>query len=140
MSGPVITACAAALSAAMLTAGPAVPASSEFPSEDPMNLLVTKSGTRLRSDGRLFALYAAFNALGYDEAPVTGVKPFARRIFPAVRQEVRRRVHLSPETSAAWEQLLSDAPLDASFWGRSISPWARARSNSPFPRGRPSSR
>ena len=113
MSGGVLAWSAAAAAAALLSAGPHGQQAAAFPDEDPMDVLVTQSGTVLRSDARLFALYAAFNALGYDDASVKAQKPFARHQFPSMRREVRRRVQLTPKTAAAWERLLDEAPLEA---------------------------
>lgn len=54
--------------------------------------LYTGEGTELRADERVFALYAIFNATGYDVGPVTRKDPVPRVVYHPVRQAVRARV------------------------------------------------
>ncbi len=54
--------------------------------------LYTGDGIELRADERVFTLYALFNALGYDEAPLLREHPIPRRAFHPVRIKVRERV------------------------------------------------
>jgi hypothetical protein len=51
--------------------------------------LYSPEGVELRADERIFDLYAVFNAMGYDDAPVTRRDPVPKREFNAVRQRVR---------------------------------------------------
>jgi hypothetical protein len=51
--------------------------------------LYTPEGVELRADQRIFDLYAVFNAMGYDEAPVSRRDPVPKREFNPVRQQVR---------------------------------------------------
>jgi hypothetical protein len=51
--------------------------------------LYTPEGVELRTDERIFDLYAVFNAMGYDDAPVTRRDPVPKHEFNAVRQRVR---------------------------------------------------
>lgn len=53
----------------------------------------------VRIDKQVFALFAAFNALGFDESRVARPKPIPRYAYGAARTRVRERVHL--QTSAA---------------------------------------
>lgn len=54
--------------------------------------LYTGDGIELRADERVFALYALFNAMGYDEAPVARQHPLPRHQFHPVRAEVRQKL------------------------------------------------
>ena len=54
--------------------------------------LYTGEGTELRADERVFALYAIFNATGYDVGPVTRRDPVPKVVYHPVRQAVRQRV------------------------------------------------
>jgi hypothetical protein len=54
--------------------------------------LYTGEGTELRADERVFALYAIFNATGYDVGPVTRKDPVPKVAYHPVRQTVRARV------------------------------------------------
>lgn len=54
--------------------------------------LYTGEGMELRADERIFALYALFNAMGYDEAPVARQFPLPRHQFHPVRAEVRQKL------------------------------------------------
>lgn len=54
--------------------------------------LYTGEGTELRADERVFALYAVFNATGYDVGPVTRKDPVPKITYHPVRQAVRARV------------------------------------------------
>ncbi len=67
---------------------PAAPALSQ-PVNDWFASLYTPEGVELRADERIFDLYALFNAMGYDDAPVVRREPIPKRQFNAVRQRVR---------------------------------------------------
>lgn len=54
--------------------------------------LYTGEGIELRNDERVFALFAIFNALGFDQGPVTRKEPVQKVIYHPVRQAVRARV------------------------------------------------
>lgn len=54
--------------------------------------LYTGEGVELRNDERIFTLFAIFNALGFDEGPVTRTQPVARVSYSPVRQLVRGKV------------------------------------------------
>ncbi|MDR0966873.1 MAG: hypothetical protein LBM75_10335 [Myxococcales bacterium] len=86
--------------------------------EDPMNRLVTRSGVTLRTDERLFTLYAAFNALGYDEAPIARDRPFTARRFSLIRQKVRANFRLAPDSIQRFEALFERAPLSIEAYVR----------------------
>lgn len=86
--------------------------------EDPLDALYAVNGLALRADARLFALYAAFNAMGYDEAPLARELPFAARRFSPIRQRVRAAFHLSPELSDRLDALFESAPLPIDAYAR----------------------
>jgi len=73
---------------ALLLAGPALAASQG----DWFASLYTGDGVELRNDERVFALFALFNALGFDEGPVTRTAPVPKILYHPVRQLVRGRV------------------------------------------------
>lgn len=54
--------------------------------------LHTEEGVELRSDDRVFTLFALFNAVGLDEGAVVRVEPVPRMTYPKVRELVRARV------------------------------------------------
>lgn len=81
MSAPKISALIAVLAAA--------PA---FAEADWFASLYTGDGVELRADERVFTLYALFNAMGYDNAPVTRKDPLPKYYFHPVRKEVRTRL------------------------------------------------
>lgn len=54
--------------------------------------LYTGEGVELRNDERVFTLFAIFNALGFDQGPVTRKDPVPKVIYHPVRQQVRSRV------------------------------------------------
>lgn len=54
--------------------------------------LYTGDGIELRADERVFALYALFNAMGYDDAPLARQDPIPKRKFHPVREQVRSKV------------------------------------------------
>lgn len=54
--------------------------------------LYTGEGVELRNDERVFTLFAIFNAMGFDQGPVTRKDPVPKVIYHPVRQQVRSRV------------------------------------------------
>ncbi len=54
--------------------------------------LYTGDGVELRNDERIFALFAIFNAMGFDAGPVTRKDPIPKVVYHPVRQAVRGRV------------------------------------------------
>lgn len=71
--------------------------------------LYTGDGVELRNDERVFTLFAIFNALGFDQGPVTRKEPVAKVVYHPVRQQVRARVlGAEPEVRKA-----ADAFFDA---------------------------
>lgn len=54
--------------------------------------LYTGEGVELRNDERVFTLFALFNAMGFDQGPVTRKEPIPKVIYHPVRQQVRGRV------------------------------------------------
>ena len=54
--------------------------------------LYTGDGVELRNDERIFALFAIFNAMGFDQGPVTRANPIPKVVYHPVRQAVRGRV------------------------------------------------
>jgi len=94
------------LSLAALTASPALAAGTQG---DWFASLYTGEGTELRNDERVFALFSVFNALGFDQGPVTRKEPVPKVTYHPVRQAVRARVlGAEPEVRKA-----ADAFFDA---------------------------
>jgi hypothetical protein len=77
-----LAACAAVLSTTALASAPT----------DWFASLYTAEGVELRTDERVFALFAVFNAAGYDVGPVTRQTPVPKVAYHPVRQLVRARV------------------------------------------------
>ena len=94
------------VSLALLLATPALAAG---PQGDWFASLYTGEGTELRNDERVFTLFSVFNALGFDQGPVTRKEPVPKVIYHPVRQAVRARVlGADPEVRKA-----ADAFFDA---------------------------
>ncbi len=74
--------------AAVLLSTPALAASQG----DWFASLYTGEGVELRNDERIFALFAIFNAMGFDQGPVTRKDPIPKVVYHPVRQAVRGRV------------------------------------------------
>lgn len=72
----------------MLVASPAFAASEG----DWFASLYTGEGIELRADERVFALFAVFNAIGFDQGPVSRKEPVPKVNYHPVRQQVRARV------------------------------------------------
>jgi hypothetical protein len=66
--------------------------SAAFAEADWFASLYTGDGIELRADERVFTLYALFNAMGYDAAPVTRQFPLPKYQFHPVRAQVRTRL------------------------------------------------
>ena len=98
--------------------------------EDPLDALYAVNGLALRADARLFALYAALNAMGYDEAPLARELPFAARRFSPIRQRVRAAFHLSPRAVRSPGRALRVRPASDRRL-RPLRPLARRRSPRP---------
>lgn len=98
---------------AFLAAAPSAPAA-----EDPLDALYSRAGVALRSDERIFALYAAFNALGYDEAPIQRERPFVTRRLSPVRRVIRAELRLDPALAGRFESLFARAPLAIEAYAR----------------------
>ena len=67
----------------------AASARAEAPALDWFASLYTPEGVELRSDERVFALFAVLNATGYDDAPLARALPTPRRRFHPVRAHLR---------------------------------------------------
>ena len=83
------------LASSVLAAGPATKSAPEPAAStqgDWFASLYTGEGIELRNDERVFALFAIFNALGFDQGPVTRKEPVPKVIYHPVRQAVRARV------------------------------------------------
>ncbi|MCC6334219.1 MAG: hypothetical protein IT380_09555 [Myxococcales bacterium] len=94
--------------------------------------LYTGEGVELRNDERIFTLFALFNALGFDQGPVTRTQPVPKVTYSAARQLVRAKVlGGDPEVRKA-----ADAYFDshAAPMGRYLS-WAVQADAPPFAAG-----
>lgn len=76
------------LALVLIVASPALAASKG----DWFASLYTGEGVELRNDERVFTLFAIFNAMGFDQGPVTRKDPIPRVVYHPVRQQVRARV------------------------------------------------
>jgi hypothetical protein len=57
--------------------------------------LLGDSGVEVFSDERLYALFAAFNALGYDQGPAVRKEPIPRASFTPLRVATRAQIQMS---------------------------------------------
>ncbi len=89
----------------------AAPASAG-PKGDWFASLYTGDGVELRNDERVFTLFAIFNALGFDQGPVTRRDPVPRVVYHPVRHQVRARVIAGdPEVRKAAEAFFDAHPV-----------------------------
>lgn len=94
--------------------------------------LYTGEGTELRADERVFALYAIFNATGYDVGPVSRKDPVPKVSYHPVRQAVRARVlGGDAEVRKAADAYFDSHPLPM----RQYLAWAAVTSPPPFASG-----
>ena len=76
--------------------------------------LYTGEGVELRTDDKVFALYAVLNSVGYDVGPVTRKEPAPKVLMHPVRQSVRARVLGGDgETRKAADAFFDAHPLSA---------------------------
>ena len=73
--------------------------------------LLSDSGVELVSDERVFTLFAAFNALGYDAALVARREPIQRPAFSALRAQVRASSPMPPALAQKFQTFLDAHPL-----------------------------
>jgi len=74
----------------VLAAGPAAPPAQ--PQGDWFASLYTGEGIELRTDERVFTLFALLNAAGFDQGPVSRKEPVPKVLYSAARQQIRARV------------------------------------------------
>jgi hypothetical protein len=65
--------------------------------EDLLSSIYTENGFEIRRDDRIFALFAALNAAGYDKAEPTRTLPFPRYAWHPLRTKVRGQLSASTE-------------------------------------------
>ncbi|MEW6431979.1 MAG: hypothetical protein AB1730_10775 [Myxococcota bacterium] len=122
-----------ALSSSLLVSSVLAPSEARAASQgDWFASLYTGEGVELRNDERVFALFAIFNALGFDEGPVTRTQPVPKVNYSPVRQLVRAKViGGDPEVRKA-----ADAYFDAhpASLGHYLS-WAIQADAPPFAAG-----
>lgn len=109
----------------LLVASPAVAASEG----DWFASLFTGEGIELRADERVFALFAVFNALGFDQGPVSRKEPVPKVNYHPVRQQVRARViGTDPEVRKIADDFLDKHPASL----RTYLTWAALGAPPPF--------
>jgi hypothetical protein len=82
--------------------------------------LYTNEGIELRADERLFVLYAALNAMGYDEAPVVRRLPVPSREMDPVRLALREQVKLDPALVTRLAAFFDGHPESAEAYARYV--------------------
>jgi len=83
-----------------------------FAASDWFASVYSPQGVEVRADERLFTLFATFNALGYDVAPVVRKDPVARRAYSPVRVRVREALAgLDPKLLAQVNAFFDAHPL-----------------------------
>lgn len=82
--------------------------------------LLGDSGVELFSDERVFALYAAFNALGYDAGPLARQNPIARPAFGPLRSQVRGQVQMSIPLQKRFQDFFDAHPLPRDAYERFV--------------------
>ncbi|MGI5861954.1 MAG: hypothetical protein ACOX6T_07825 [Myxococcales bacterium] len=95
----------------------ALPATSRA-AQDWFASLYTNEGIEMRADERIFALYAALNAMGYDEAPVTRRFPVPAREMHPVRLKVREALTVDRALAEKLDAFFTEHPETADVYGR----------------------
>lgn len=98
-----------ALAASLLLPGPARAAATDW-----FASLYSNEGVELRVEERVFALYALFNAMGYQEAPIVRHDPIPFFAWDPVRAALREKVTIAPEFRRKVEAFFAAHPLPAS--------------------------
>ncbi len=96
-----------AIGCATLVARPALAA----PDHDFYLSLLGESGIELFSDERLYALFAAFNALGYDNGPVVRKDPIPRASFSPLRVASRAQIQMSVTLQKRFQDFFDAHPM-----------------------------
>ncbi len=73
--------------------------------------MMTDQGIEVEADARVFTLFAAFNALGYDAGPLARRDPIPRPDLGEVRRTVRQDANMSAALAAAFQSFLDAHPL-----------------------------
>ena len=73
--------------------------------------LLGDSGLELFSDERLYALFAAFNALGYDNGPVVRKDPIPRASFSPLRIASRAQIQMSVSLQKRFQDFFDAHPM-----------------------------
>ncbi len=73
--------------------------------------LISDQGIELSADTRIFALFSAWNALGYDAGPLARRDPIPRPELSAARATVRQRATMSPELAGLFQAFMDAHPL-----------------------------
>lgn len=84
--------CTTALAAVLLLA-PAVANAAD----DWANSLYSEGGVEVRADERVFTLFALFNAMGMNDAPILRKDPILKREYDPVRERVRDLLRIDPK-------------------------------------------
>ncbi|HUB09300.1 MAG TPA: hypothetical protein VMB50_20010 [Myxococcales bacterium] len=88
----------------------AMPARSEI-APDWYAGMMSDQGIEVQADARVFTLFAAFNALGYDAGPVARREPFPRPALDEARQTVRVDAPMSAALASQFQAFLDAHPL-----------------------------
>ena len=65
--------------------------------DDWANSLYSEGGVEVRADERVFALFALFNAMGLNDAPILRKDPILKREYDPVRERVRDLLRIDPK-------------------------------------------
>lgn len=85
--------------------------------EDLLTSIYTAGGLELTRDERIFTLFSAFNAAGYDRAEETRSLPFPRRSYHPIREKIRSQLAAGGEkVRAPAEQFIDGHPVAVEAW------------------------
>ncbi len=73
--------------------------------------LMSDSGVEIQADQRIFTLFAALNALGYNAGPAARVDPIPRPELSAARRVVRAQLPMSADLADAFQTFFDQHPL-----------------------------
>lgn len=79
-------------------------------SDDWASSLYSEGGVEVRADERVFTLFALFNAMGMNDAPILRKDPIPKRDYDPVRERVRDLLRIDPKLRPEFEAFFDVHP------------------------------
>ena len=78
--------------------------------DDWASSLYSEGGVEVRADERVFTLFALFNAMGMNDAPILRKDPIVKRDYDPVRERVRDLLRIDPKLRPEFEKFFDSHP------------------------------